>query len=272
MTESVLIAPLFTTMIVVVLAAGGKLGQVGKEFPSTIRRGLGWGLLWTVIYAAIALPAVMSGEGAAIAVDELSLAALFVGHAGLTAFLLSWWLLRKPIRLAAFLHLDGTRLADLRGGLALGLKVWVFTFGIATAAGLAAQAALSAGNTYAGTEIEIPEIPDVMIWMVGLPLYGKALIVLIAMTVEEAFFRAFLQSRIGLVSSSVLFALAHASYGLPTLMLGVFIVSILIGRDFAKHGRLLRCVLAHGVFDAIQLVIVVPFAVEQLQHLKTMTG
>ncbi len=272
MSESLLIAPVFASMIVGALALGGTLGRIGREFPSTIRRTLGWILLWTVIYAAIALPAVMSGEGEAIAIEELSLPALFTGHAGLTAFLLSWWLLRKPIHLSHFLHLNGTRVADLRGGLALGLRVWAFTFGIATAAGLIAQAALSAGSTYAGTDIEVPEIPEVMIWMVGLPVYGKALIVLIAMTVEEAFFRAFLQSRIGLLSSSILFALAHASYGLPTLMLGVFIVSILIGRDFAKHGRLVRCILAHGVFDAIQLLIVVPYALEQLQQLKTMSG
>ncbi len=205
-------------------AAGGSSGGV---------------LLWSVLYAAIAVPAVMSGEAAPIDVDELSLWSLFVGHAGLSAFLLCWWLLRRPIRLARFLRLEGTGPADLIGGVRLGFRVWMFTFGIAVTAGLILQLAIGAGESYTGTAIELPEIPDVMLWMVALPVYGKLLIVLVAMTVEEAFFRAFLQTahRTAAVERAVR-ARPTPATALPTLMIGVFVVSIVIGRDFAKHQRL----------------------------------
>jgi membrane protease YdiL (CAAX protease family) len=54
--------------------------------------------------------------------------------------------------------------------------------------------------------------------------------VLSAMTVEEAFFRSFLQKRIGLIASTILFALAHFTYGNPLLLIGVTV-------DLARHRR-----------------------------------
>lgn len=268
----VLIATAVTAVILFLLAVGGRLRGISLEFPSRLRRALGWALLWGAIYGAIALPAVLAGEDHALVASDLSLPSLFIGHAGLAAFLLLWWILRRPVPVSRFLYLDTARPADLAGGVKLGFRVWLFTFGIAAIAGLVLQIALDAGEGYAGTAIDLPEIPDVMVWMVGLPIWSKLTIVAVAMTVEEAFFRAFLQSRIGLIPSSLLFALGHASYGLPTLMIGVFVVSIIIGRDFARHRSLARCMLAHGVFDAIQLLVIVPFAVSQLQQLQAVTS
>jgi membrane protease YdiL (CAAX protease family) len=269
---NILIASALTAVIFFVLALAGRLRAISLEFPSRVRRGLGWALLWSAIYGAIALPAVLAGEDQGLAAGDLSLPSLFVGHAGLSAFLLLWWILRRPIRVSRFLYLDTARVSDLAGGVTLGFRVWLLTFGIAAGAGLILQIVLEAGDSHPGAALDLPEIPDVMVWMVSLPIWSKLTIVAVAMTVEEAFFRAFLQSRIGLIPSSLLFALGHASYGLPTLMIGVFVVSIIIGRDFAQHGSLARCMLAHGVFDAIQLLLIVPFAVSQLQQLQAVTS
>ena len=267
----VLAAGLLSLGILVSLAATGRLNSLRYEFHSQSRYQGAWLLLFTVLYAAIALPAVMSTDGAPPSVADLSYPSLFLGHAVLVIFLLAWWRLRRPQRLVRFLRLDGLRASDWRDGLVLGARVWGFTFGIAIVAGLILQLALgdsaATGGTL-GSAQGIEMVPDIMVWMVELPILHKLGIIFVAMTVEEAFFRAFLQTRIGLWPSSLLFAVAHASYGLPTLMIGVFIVSIVLGRDFAKHGQLVRCILGHGVFDAIQLLVVVPFAVRQLQMLS----
>jgi membrane protease YdiL (CAAX protease family) len=84
------------------------------------------------------------------------------------------------------------------------------------------------------------------------------------MTVEEGFFRAFLQTRIGWIPSSILFALGHAGYGLPMMLFSVFVISLVIGWSLRRTGRLLPCIVAHGVFDAIQLLIIMPAAVKMI--------
>ena len=94
-----------------------------------------------------------------------------------------------------------------------------------------------------------------------MPIAYKLIIVIVAMTVEEAFFRGFLQARFGLVVSSVLFALSHFSYGLPFMIVGVFTISLVIGRAFQRSGDLLPCIIAHGIFDSIQLFVILPWAV-----------
>jgi uncharacterized protein len=84
-------------------------------------------------------------------------------------------------------------------------------------------------------------------------------IIAVAMTVEEAFFRGFLQPRVGLLVSSVLFALSHFSYGLPFMIVGVFTISLIIGRTFARSHDLLPCIIAHGIFDGVQLLVILPW-------------
>jgi membrane protease YdiL (CAAX protease family) len=141
----------------------------------------------------------------------------------------------------------------LRRGLATGAGGWLLTLmitGIATAA---------AGVS--GRVSEPTQIPPVMAWLAALPISSKLIIVVAAMTVEEAFFRGFLQPRVGLFLSSVMFALSHFSYGLPFMIVGVFTISLIIGRAFARSGDLLPCIIAHGVFDAVQLLVILPLAV-----------
>src|SRR5262249_58765998 len=75
------------------------------------------------------------------------------------------------------------------------------------------------------------------------------------------FFRGFLQRRFGLIISSLLFAMSHFNYGLPFMIVGVFTISLVIGRTFERTGDLLPCIVAHGIFDAVQLIIVLPVAV-----------
>jgi membrane protease YdiL (CAAX protease family) len=94
--------------------------------------------------------------------------------------------------------------------------------------------------------------------MAELPVWKKLVVIAVAMTVEEAFFRAFLQPRLGLSLASVLFALSHTSYGQPFLVVGVFIVSLFFGGLFARTGSLFAPMVAHGLFNGVQLFVVLP--------------
>lgn len=176
---------------------------------------------------------------------------LFTLHAILIAFLLGWWLLTRRPPLKQFLSIRTERPGTaILTGLAVGVGGWMATIALA----LVIAAILEAS----GLLPDDPQPSPMVAWLAALPLWKKGLIVLSAMTVEEFFFRAWLQTRIGLVASTILFALAHAGMGQPFLLIGVGIISLIIGFSFYRTRDLVPAIVAHGVFDAIQLFVIIP--------------
>jgi membrane protease YdiL (CAAX protease family) len=190
---------------------------------------------------------------------------LFTGHLLLAIFLQGWWMLGWPMPLRRFLRLEGATLGDVGYGLAVGAAGWMLAL-LASALVIGVlyligwQPDLAAGP-------EGLDVPPLMLWLSDLPAARKLVVVAIAMTVEEAFYRGFLQPRIGWIPSSVLFALSHAGYGMPNLLASVLAISLVIGWAFRRVGNLLPCIVAHGLFDAVQLFVVMPIAVDQLRQL-----
>ena len=178
--------------------------------------------------------------------------ALFSLHLILVMFLVGWWIAAGRPNLLAFFNIQrGQSREAVLIGLAVGVGGWIFTLTVA----LLIAAILSAAGM-----VKAPEPSPVIGFMAALPVWKKALLVLSAMTVEEAFFRAWLQKRIGLVASTTLFALAHFTLGQPLLLIGVFVISLVIGFTFYRTKNVLPGVVAHGVFDAVQLFVIIPIA------------
>ena len=182
---------------------------------------------------------------------------LFLMHAILIVFLAGWWLLSGRPQLREFLNIRHEKPAEVVAiGFAVGVGGWIFTI----VAALLVAVMLQATGVLSG-----PAEPPAMIgWMANLAVWKKALIVLSAMTVEEFFFRSFLQKRIGLVASTVLFALAHFTYGNPLMLIGVTMISLVIAVTFYRTKNVVPGIIAHGVFDAIQLFVIVPAAVKMM--------
>lgn len=178
---------------------------------------------------------------------------LFLLHAVLVIFLVGWWLLsgRPPLR--EFLNIRLERSGEaVMTGFAVGVGGWILTLmGAITIALILSAAGL----------IPKAPVPSPMIgWMAALPLWKKGMIVLSAMTIEEFFFRGWLQKRVGLMLSTLLFALAHAGLGQPLLLIGVAIISFIIGFTFYRTKNIVPGIIAHGVFDAVQLFVIIPIA------------
>lgn len=238
------------------LALTGRLDFMQREFSAPWRRVVAALLFGGILTIVVFYPLAGGSRLIADDVDEVWFPAVFAGHALLLLFLVTWRALRQvrfTPRSFPFDHIA----ADLRHGVALGLAGWAIT--IAVTMGVAG---IAVGSGVGPSPPQ--EIPPLIAWMAALPLTRKLLIIVAAMTVEELFFRGFLQRRVGLVLSSVLFTLAHASYGLPFMMVSVLTISLLIGRALQQRGRLLPCIVAHGVFDAIQLLIILPWAVRMI--------
>lgn len=176
---------------------------------------------------------------------------LFLLHAILIVFLIGWWLLTQMPPIGEFLNIRRQHAGEaVMTGFAVGFGGWIFTLGVALIIGLLLTAA--------GLIPKNPQPSPMIGWMAALPLWKKILIVLSAMTVEEAFFRGWLQKRIGLIASTVLFALAHSGLGQPLLLIGVAVISLIIGFTFYRTRNLIPGVIAHGVFDAVQLFVIIP--------------
>ncbi|MCX8072968.1 MAG: CPBP family intramembrane metalloprotease [Candidatus Binatia bacterium] len=236
------------------------------EFSSRLRQAAAF-CLWVSVLALVVFWPVFSFQEHDISlIDHGAFPLLFLNHFVLALFLLLWWGFRRDETrsfetLAAFLFLRWDR-SLLRTrvlvGLFGGFVAWVATL---------AAVGVFAGIWLETTKTPPPEVPEVFVWIVGLSYSQKAAIILIAMTIEEAFFRAFLQPRLGLLMSSLCFALSHFSYGLPLAVFGVFVVSLLFGLLFRWAKHLLPSIMAHGVFDAVQLFLVLPWALEHSGYL-----
>ena len=256
---------LLTVMTFALLAWSGRLRTLAEEFPNRPRAALGLLLLAGILAVIVFYPTVYPGDAADVDPATMWFPSIFAGHVVILIFLQAWWMLAWPMPVPRYLRLEGATLADVGFGICVGLLSWVAA--LATSAlvtGLLMQVGwqpdAAAGDDPLG-------IPPLLLWLAERPLEQKLLIIAAAMTVEEGFYRAYLQPRIGWVASSVLFALSHAGYGLPTLLASVFTVSLVIGWAFRRSGNLLPCVVAHGVFDAIQLLLVMPAAIEEMRRL-----
>lgn len=252
------LAALLALTCVAFFALVGHLRFLVDEFSERWKRAMAAVLLLAILAAVVFYPAVVSDQAAAIDPASLWFPELFLGHVLLVIFLLAWWALRRDQRFTRLLHLEPLLVADVSRGLWLGALGWIVTILVTAAVGKA----LSAG----GALTSEPTVAPLMFWIAGLPVGRKLLIIAVAMTVEEAFFRGFLQPRVGWLLSSLLFAVSHASYGMSLLVVSVLVISLLLGWSFHRTGRLLPCIVAHGVFDAIQLLVVMPWALRMLRE------
>ncbi len=147
---------------------------------------------------------------------------------------------------------------ELGIGLLLGVGAWVVVLLGIMLIGLLLMAL--------GADAMIPKQPPALIpFIAGLPIWVKILISLSAGVVEEWFFRGFLQPRMGLLLSTGLFAVAHFSYGQPFMLIGITLLSLIYGLLVKWRQNIWPAVAAHTLFDAVQLLVVVPGALRLLE-------
>jgi membrane protease YdiL (CAAX protease family) len=247
-----LLAMLVIVAVIAVLDSRYGLLRATDRFSSSGMRGVAlvWLALWMLVIAYL-----VTGSSRRVPTREqlakTPFYQLFGMHALLIIFLVVWWLLSGRPNWLAYLNIQRQKVGDaILAGCAVGLGGWVLTLIVAVVIGAILQAS--------GVMPKNPQMPPMIGWLVSLPAWKKGLVVLSAMTIEEAFFRGWLQKRVGLIASTILFALAHAGLGQPLLMIGVSIISLIIGFTFYRTKNLIPGVIAHGIFDAIQLFVTIP--------------
>jgi len=225
------------------------------------RRALAMGLLGAVLVLVVAIPFAGALVGAQAETRELSVVSVFAVHATLVFFLICYYALSGRRSISDFLRLRSDRPAhDLAVGAGIGVVGWVLT--IVTAAVI-----LGIGYVLSPKErLGSPEtsVSPMIIWLVAQPVWVKAMIVVSAMVVEELFFRGFLQPRVGPVAATLMFTAAHGAYGQPIVLVGILVIAAVLAVTFAVYRNVLPCVMAHGVFDAIQMFVIIPLALRSI--------
>jgi membrane protease YdiL (CAAX protease family) len=224
------------------------------RFPSPIAKwfAYAWLGLFLLLLAAIVTSAAQNPTRASD-LAKVPFYSLFGLHAILVVFLAGWWFATGRPGAAEFFNIQRDRNAEATMiGIAVGVGGWIFTLGMALTIALILRAT--------GLLTEDPKPSPMIGFMAAMAWWKKVLIVLSAMTVEEAFFRSWLQKRVGLIASTALFALAHFTLGQPLLLIGITVISLVIGFTFYRTKNVLPGVVAHGVFDAIQLFVIIPIA------------
>ncbi len=230
-------------------------------FAEPRRRALAMALLGAVLLLVVAIPFAGALVGAEADTRELSLVSVFAVHATLVFFLICYYALSGRRSISEFLSLKSDRPAhDLAVGAGIGVVGWVLTI-------LTAAVILGVGYLLSPKDRGAPgeaEVSPMIVWLVAQPVWVKILIVVSAMVVEELFFRGFLQPRVGPVAATLMFTAAHGAYGQPLVLVGILVIAAVLAVTFAVYRNVLPCVVAHGVFDAIQMFVIIPLAMRSI--------
>ena len=192
---------------------------------------------------------------------------LFSLHGMLVLGLLLWMLLgfagqplaglALPRVLARQLGLVPARpLAEAGIGFGLGLLVWPLLL-------LCMLIVVGATVALGGEKLLPQQPPQLIVWIAGLPAGLKVAVALSAGVVEELFFRGFLQPRVGIAVSTLLFVLAHLSYDQPFMLVGITVLSLAFAGLVWWRQNIWPAVAAHFLFDAVQLLILIPWVLHQ---------
>ncbi len=140
---------------------------------------------------------------------------------------------------------------ELSIGLAAGLVGWLAVLSAALLAGLVV-------TEIGGEGLLSREPAEQIVWLASLPIGLRLAVSLAAGTVEELFFRGFLQPRVGIVASTVLFAGAHLAYGDLFMLFGVSLLSLFYAGLVVWRRSVWAAMAAHFLFDAVQLLVIIP--------------
>lgn len=218
-------------------------------FPTPWRRNTALVLLGLLLGFTSVVPGALASAG--VRGGPLRLLDITLIQQALALFLAAWWLLAGRPPLLPFLGLTSHQaLRDAWVGVVVGLAGW----GLTVAAGMVVALVKGfLGLSAAG--------PSPVVLRVGaMPFASRLAIVAIAMTVEELFFRAFLQRRLGAAPASLLFVVAHAGYGDPFFFVGLLAITTVLALAWERTGSVIAPVVAHGTFDGVQLLVVLPLA------------
>jgi membrane protease YdiL (CAAX protease family) len=239
-------------------------GLLPPGFRTPWRRALGAGMVALALWMGVFLSLGQIGLAQEWDLAGMSPAQLFLLH-GMLLLTLAVWLLLAHGAAVALGRRDlapqlGLRTVSPGKEILLGIGAGILTWPmLLVVVGIALLILVAAG----AEELVPQQAPELVVWIAALPLVWKVAIAASAGFVEEVFFRGFLQPRVGIGISTLLFVLAHLSYDQPFMLVGITLLSFLFAALVWWRQNIWAAVVAHFLFDAVQLVFVIPWALRE---------
>jgi len=250
---------------------GGASDVGGRVWnPGIVRRSLALTCLWGVLWIGVFSPLATLGQATELDLSAVSTPQLFLLHLLFVLVMMVWYVL-------GFAGQPGFGIAGRNGWVAqFGLRatsVWR-EIGLGLVVGVGAWFVVLVAMTLlalvlwwlGGAELLPTEPPSVVPWIAALPIAVRLLVSLSAGVVEESFFRGLLQPRLGILMSTALFVLAHASYEQPLMLVGITLLSLIYGFLVVWRQSIWAAMAAHTLFDAMQLLVIIPWALQMLEE------
>ena len=160
-----------------------------------------------------------------------------------------------PLMVFSYLLAKGNRLKPIIKSLGLSRdKITLHNIGLGVVVFLAILALeFGIGVFEQATHINLPT--NVNIVFSGMPLYLYLFTFLVAPFNEEMLFRGFLVPRIGIIGSSLMFAILHFGYGSISELIAAFIFGLIAGYAFKKTRSLYVSILGHALVNLLTLAL-----------------
>lgn len=246
-------------LVVLFLVYGVSKGGFDRDlFPTPLRRGMALGILFLLLLAFVVVPFASGISGGAPETKTISPASAFVTPVLVLLFLTVYYFLSGRPPLLDFLKLRTPHPFRLFW---VGFPIAAFAWAASIAGTLMVQVVVS---LLVREKPSGQQVSPLVHAIVAMPVGMKVAVVVTAMIFEEAFFRSFLQPRVGAVGATLFFTLAHGVYGEPLMLVGILVLSSVLALAFELYQNALPGIVAHGAFDAFQLFVLIPFALKFL--------
>jgi len=242
-------------------------GDEADAWQFMLRRTLAIIVLTLILWVGVFGPLATLGTATGTDLSGVGIWALFLLHILFAISLVAWYFL-------GFLGFSGRSSFSWKRQFGLETPNLWREIGIGLVAGAGAWAAVLAVLILVGIIIvavggdeAMPQEPSPLIpWIAGLPIVVRLAVSASAGFFEELFFRGFLQPRIGIALSTAFFVLAHANYEQPLMLVGIGLLSVIYGLLVRWRQNIWPAIVAHALFDAVQLLVVVPIALRFLEQ------
>ncbi len=102
---------------------------------------------------------------------------------------------------------------------------------------------------------DLEKVGDVISQELESGVINYLMLLVVVLFAEEFFFRAFLQPRLGIFVSTIIFTIAHIGYDSIAQLIGVFFLGLVLAYWFKRNKSIIQNYFGHLLYDLVAIMI-----------------